>query len=181
MTMTQPFINIKAKANHNAVFLMLLALVLFFITLIVSQYYWRTYRLILVFTYLLVIVIMFTGLLKRTEPRISFQLTPTGIQYYHRHGSWMFNWQQIKNISTVKEVVGFTTITLPYVGIQLKNLDELAEQISPRLANRLIHEQRPLLRFSIMQNLLSLEEIQLNFNPYTLESGKIITGPLAAF
>jgi len=78
-------------------------------------------------------------------------------------------------------VVGIATVALPYVGIQLKSIDVLAEQISPRLANKLIHEQRPLLSFSVMQNLLSLEETQLNFNSFSLASGKIIKGPLAAF
>ena len=181
MTTPPPFINIKAKANHHAVFLMLLAVVIFIITLIVSQHYWRNYRLILVFIYLLALVIMFTGLLKRSEPRVSFQLTPQRIQYHHRHGNWTLNWQQIQNINTIKEVAGLTTVALPYVGIRLKSVDALAEQISPRLANRLIHEQRPLLSFSVMQHLLSLEETQLNFNPFTLASGKIIKGPLAAF
>jgi len=181
MTTTPPFINIKAKANQHAVFLMLLAVVIFIITLMVSQHYWRSHRLILVFIYLLTLVIMFTGLLKRSEPRVSFQLTPQRIQYHHRHGNWTLNWQQIQNINTIKEVVGLTTVALPYIGIQLKSVDALAEQISPRLANRLIHEQRPLLSFSVKQHLLSLEETQLNFNPFTLESGKIIKGPLAAF
>jgi len=181
MTTPPPFINIKAKANQHAVFLMLLAVVIFIITLIVSQHYWRSHHLIFVFIYLLTLVIMFTGLLKRTEPKVSFQLTPQRIQYHHRQGNWTLNWQQIQNINTIKEVVGLTTVVLPYVGIQLKNVDALAEQISPRLANRLIHEQRPLLSFSVMHNLLSLEETQLNFNPFTLESGKIIKGPLAAF
>ena len=181
MTTPPPFINIKAKANQHSVFLMLLAVIIFIITLIVSQYYWRSHRLILIFIYLLTLVIMFIGLSKRSEPRVSFQLTPQRIQYHHRHGNWTLNWQQIQNINTIKEVVGLTTVTLPYIGIQLKSVDALAEQISPRLANRLIHEQRPLLSFSVKQHLLSLEETQLNFNPFTLESGKIIKGPLAAF
>jgi len=178
---TPPFINIKAKANQHAVFLMLLAVVIFIITLIVSQHYWQSYRLSLVFIYLLALVIMLTGLLKRSEPRVSFQLTPQRINYHHRQGEWMLNWKQIQNINTINEVVGLSTVALPYIGIQLKSVDSLAEQISPRLANRLIHEQRPLLSFSVMQHLLSLEETQLNFNPFTLESGKIIKGPLAAF
>lgn len=181
MTTPAPFIHIKAKANQHAVFLMLLAVVIFITTLIVSQHYWRSHRLILIFIYLLAVVIMFTGLLKRSEPRVSFQLTPQGIQYHHRHGNWTLNWQQIQNINIIKEVVGLTTTSLPYIGIRLKSVDVLAEQISPRLANRLIHEQRPLLSFSVMQHLLSLEETQLNFNPFTLASGKTIKGPLAAF
>lgn len=176
-----PFINIKAKANHHGAFLMLLAVIIFITALIASQYYWRSDRLILIFIYLLALIIMFTGLLKRTEPKVSFQLTPQHIQYNHRHGKWTLNWQQIHSINTIKEVVGFTAIELPYIGIRLKNIDILAEQISPRLANRLIHEQRPLISFSVMSNLLSLEETQLNFNPFILESGKIIKGPLAAF
>jgi len=32
-----------------------------------------------------------------------------------------------------------------------------------------------------MHHLLSLEEIQINFNPFILETGKIVKGPLAAF
>lgn len=181
MTTPSPFINIKAKANHHAVFLMLLAVVIFSITLILSQYYWRSHRLILIFIYLLALVILFTGLLKRSEPSVSIALTPQGIQYHHRHGNWTLNWQQIQSMNTIKEVVGLTSVTLPYVGIRLKSVDSLVDHISPRLANRLIHEQRPLLSFSVMQQLLTLEEVQLNFSPYILESGKQIKGPLAAF
>lgn len=181
MNIPSPFINIKAKANHHAVFLILLAVVIFIITLILSQYYWRSQRLILIFIYLLALVILFTGLLKRSEPSVSMILTPRDINYHHRYGNWTLTWQQIQSINTIKEIVGLSTVVLPYVGIRLKSLDSLAEQISPRLANRLIHEQRPLLIFSVQQQLLSFEEIQLNFTPYTLGSGKIIKGPLAAF
>ena len=181
MTTPPPVINIRAKANQHAVFLILLAGVIFLITLFLSQYYWRSHRLILIFFYLLTLVISFTGILKRSEPSVSIALTPQRIQYYHRHGHWTLAWQQIQSINTIKETVGLSTIVLPYVGIKLKSLDILAEQISPRLANRLIHEQRPLIRFAVMQNLLLLEEVQLNFTPYSLESGKKIKGPLAAF
>ena len=180
-TTLPPSIDIKAKANQHAFFLILLAVIIFTITLIVSQQYWRSHHLILVFIYLLALVIMFTGLLKRTEPKVSFQISPQCIHYHHRQGKWMLNWRQIQNINTINEVVGLSTVTLPYIGIRLQNLDTLAEQISPRLANRLIHEQRPLLSFSVMQRLLSLEETQINFTPFILKSGKIIKGPLAAF
>lgn len=180
MTST-PFIHIKAKGNHHAVFLILLAFALFFITLLISQYYWRSYRLTFIFIYLSILVILFTGLLKRSEPEVSIQLTPEHIQYRHRHGQWTLYWPQIQNINAINETVGLSTVALPYIGIKLKNIDILAEQISPRLANRLIHEQRPLLSFSVMQHLLSLEEIQLSFEPYTLASGHVIKGPLAAF
>jgi len=181
MKVLAPVINIKAQANQHAFFLMLLAIVIFLITLTVSQFYWHSHHLVLIFVYLIAIVVMLTGLLKRFEPKVSLQLSPLKIQYNHRHGKWSLNWQQIQTINTIKEVVGLSTVTLPYIGIRLKNIDALAEQISPRLANRLIHEQRPLLSFAVRQNLLSVEETQLNFEPFTLSSEKIIKGPKAAF
>jgi len=57
----------------------------------------------------------------------------------------------------------------------------LAKQISPRLANRLIHEQKPLLAFAVKQQRLTLEQCQLSFEPFELPSGELLKGPLAAF
>lgn len=176
-----PVINIKAKANQHGVFLMLLAVVIFFCTLVVSEYYWRSHHLIMVFFYLLAIVIFFTGVLKRSEPEISFEISPQYLQYNHRQGKWTLTWQQIHNINTIREVVGLATIELTYIGIKLKNIEDVAAQISPRLANRLIHEQRPLLSFALVNQLLTLEDTQLNFEPYVLSSGDLVKGPIAAF
>ena len=36
-----PIINIKAQANHHAMFLLLIGWVLLLLTLLVSQYYWQ--------------------------------------------------------------------------------------------------------------------------------------------
>ncbi|MCI2285433.1 DUF2982 domain-containing protein [Colwellia sp. MSW7] len=176
-----PVINIKAKANHHAVFLILLAVAMIFSLMVVSQYYWRTHHLVLVFCYLLSIVVLFTGVLKHSEPELSFEITPHYLRYNHRHGKWTLSWQQIHNINTIREVVGLATVELTYIGIRLKNIEELVEQISPRLANRLIHEQRPLLSFALKHQLLTLEDTQLNFDPFVLSSGNVIKGPIAAF
>jgi hypothetical protein len=70
---------------------------------------------------------------------------------------------------------------LPFVGIRLTAIATLATSISPRLANRLIHEQRPLLAIAIRLQLISFEQSQLNFSPFTLANGEKIKGPLAAF
>ena len=45
----------------------------------------------------------------------------------------------------------------------------------------MIHEQKPLMALAIIQGLLTIEESQLNFNDFTLSSGRNIKGPLAAF
>ncbi len=181
MTTRLPVINIKAQANHHAIFLLLVGWLLLLLTLLVSQYYWQTLRLVLMFIFLLAVVVIITGLAKYLQPQFSYHITPKRLEYHHRYGKWQLAWQQIQAIKPIIEVCGLTTVALPYIGIRLVNLEALAQQISPRLANRLIHEQQPLLKFAFMQQSLSLEQIQLNFTPFILQSGLKISGPIAAF
>lgn len=181
MTTPLPIINIKAQANHHAVFLLLIGCTLLLLNLLVSQYYWQTQRLVLMFIFLVALVLIITGLAKYFQPQFSYRITPRKLKYQHIYGNWELAWQQIQAINPIREVSGITTISLPYIGIRLVNLDILAKQISPRLANRLIHEQQPLLKFSFVQQYLSLEQIQINFTPFTLQSGLIVSGPIGAF
>lgn len=176
-----PVINIKAQSSHHALFLMLVALIITLCTFVFSQGYWRQFHLVIIFIYLCSLVIFITGLAKHLEPKYSLSLNPDGIKYQHRYGHWTVPWQQIQRISLINETSGLATIQLPYIGIRLLNLSTLADNISPRLANRLIHEQKPLIAFAMSQNLLPLEQSLINFDPFVLASGEILTGPLAAF
>lgn len=181
MKKTLPVIKIKAQSNHHAFFLMLVALIITLATLVFSQGYWRQFHLVIIFIYLSALVIFITGLAKYLEPQYSLCLNPKGIKYQHRYGHWKIDWPQVQRISLINETSGLTRIQLPYIGIRLINLSTLADQISPRLANRLIHEQKPLVAFAVSQNLLPLEQGLLSFDPFVLSSGEILTGPLAAF
>ncbi len=176
-----PIINIKAQGNHHAIFLLLVGWSLLLLTLLISQYYWQTLRLVLMFISLVALVVIITGVTKHLQPQFSYLITPKKLKYQHIYGNWHLTWQQIQAINPIKEVCGLTTIDLPYIGIRLVNLEALAQQISPRLANRLIHEQQPLLDFAFVQRLLSLEQIQLDFTPFTLHSGASISGPIGSF
>lgn len=181
MTTPLPIINIKAQGNHHAIFLLLVGLTLLMVTLLVSQYYWQTMKLVLIFIFLATLVVIITGLAKYFQPQFSYHITPKKLTYLHIYGNWQLSWQQIQSMNPIREVSGINTISLPYIGIRLVNLEALAQQISPRLANRLIHEQQPLLKFAFIQQSLSLEQIQINFTPFTLQSGLKVSGPIAAF
>jgi len=181
MSTLPPTIKIKAKAKHHSLFLILIGSALMLVTIVLSHYYWQALKLVLIFLILLALIIIMTGLLKRLEPKYSLLLNPLGMDYCHRYGHWHLDWQQIRNIKQLNETSGLIRLELPYVGIRLHDLDSFVKQISPRLANRLIHEQKPLIAFAIIHQLLSLEQGQLNFSPYQLLSGKIVKGPLAAF
>jgi Ca2+/Na+ antiporter len=181
MTTPVPSINIKAQASHHAIFLLLVGFILLLLTLLVGQHYWHTLKLVLIFIFLVALVVIITGLAKYLQPQFSYHITPKKLEYQHIYGQWQLAWQQIQAIKPIRETYGLNTITLPYIGIRLVNLETLAKQISPRLANRLIHEQQPLLKFAFVQQSLSLEEIQINFSPFTLQSGLQVSGPIAAF
>lgn len=176
-----PIIEIKAQSNHHALFLMLVASITFMATVILSQGYWRQFQLVITFIYLSELVLFIAGLAKYLQPKHSLSLNPIGISYQHSYGRWQLDWQQIQQISLMNETLGLTQVQLPYIGIRLIQLSTLATQISPRLANRLIHEQRPLIAFAIKLKLITLEQSQLNFAPFTLVSGDVLKGPLAAF
>ncbi|TYK65180.1 DUF2982 domain-containing protein [Colwellia echini] len=176
-----PFINIKAQSNHHAIFLMLTAVFVTFTTLAFSQGHWLQFKLVLIFIYLSALVVFITGLAKYLEPIYSLRLSPKGIYYHHRYGRWQLDWQQIQRIALMNETYGLTQVQPPYIAIRLLDLSVLPNQISPRLANRLIHEQRPLIALAIRLDYLTLEQSQLNFDPYILPSGEVLKGPIAAF
>lgn len=176
-----PTIKIRAQTNHHGMFLLLVGWFFLLLTLLVGQYYWHQLKLVLIFIVLATLVIMVTGLTKVLQPRFSYSITPVRLNYQHICGNWQLTWQQIQAIKPIRETYGLSTLDLPYIGIRLNNLDELAKQISPRLANRLMHEQKPLLKFAYVQQLLSLEQIQINFSPFITQSGGNISGPIAAF
>lgn len=178
--MSSPEIEIKAQAKHNAYSLIIIGFSLFFTVLIFSQNYWQQAKLILILLLLVSFVIIFLGITKHIEPLNSFKLTPDKLTYHHKYGHWKIIWKNIRRIAQVKETVGIEYIELPYIGIKLESLMSIIDNISPRLASRLIHEQRPLIYFCLQHRLLTLEQVTINFSPFKFND-ITIKGPVAAF
>ncbi len=95
MTSPLPVINIKAQSSHHALFLMLLAAVIFVITWLSSQHYPQKNQLVFIFIYLTSLVIFITGLAKYIQPQFSLTLSPKGIIYQHNSGYWRLDWRQV--------------------------------------------------------------------------------------
>ncbi|AZQ86051.1 DUF2982 domain-containing protein [Colwellia sp. Arc7-635] len=181
MTINNTPIRIKAIARHHGLFITLTGLCALILVAWCCSYYWQQARFPLLFMVLACLVTIFIGLLKLAEPIHSLILSPKTLIFNHRHGSWQFSWHQIRNIHSVTNTVGITREELNYVGIKLNSIEDLANNISLRLANRMIHEQKPLIQYCIKHQLLTFEQGILNFEPYVLTSGEIVKGPLAAF
>lgn len=176
-----PCITIKPKANNHGIFLTGIGALLFLFCLTLSYFFWQQAKLILIFINLVAVVIAIIGFAKLLAPKISFFITPAFICYQHRHGKWRLLWQDIHLINPVKENRGLDTDVLPYLGLQLCSIDCLAGNISPRMANRLIHEQRPLTMYCLLNNLMTPEQGALNFMPFVLNDGTSLKGPVACF
>ena len=181
MTTTTAKLLIKPLGRHHGLFLCLVGSILLLLTLFCSHYFWLQYRMPLMLMVLISVVIVFIGSLKLSEPQHSFILTPQKLHFARRYGYWQLKWSKIKVIKQVTETCGIEQYHLPYIGIALTNITAIANNISPRLASRLLHEQRPLLAFCLRHQLIAPEQSVINFDAFTSNDGYQITGPVAAF
>lgn len=178
--MQQESIKIRPSANNHGLFLIMVSALLFIITLSLAEAYWQQWRLVFIALYLISVVILFTGVLKKIQPQYSFLLTKEKLIFQHRVGQWQLLWSQIRYMAPLTSTRGIDVQTLPYIGIKLTDRSALEQCISNRLASRLIHEQRPLLIWALSHQLITLEESLINFSPYK-GNKQLIKGPKAAF
>lgn len=176
-----PNIYIKAVSRHHGLFITLSGLILLMVVVLLGSHYWLEAKFPLLFLLLVSMVAIFIGLLKLAEPKHSLILSKEALNFNHRHGQWQLLWKDIRNVFPVTNTQGIHRVELNYVGIRLKDLHVIYGNISLRLANRLIHEQKPLIQYCIKNHLISFEQGIINFEPYILPNGDVIKGPLAAF
>jgi len=181
MTKSNNIIKIKAIARHHGLFITLTGFISLLLVAWLCSYYWQQARFPLMFMVLTCLVTIFIGLLKLAEPAYSLIITTESLTFHHRYGRWQFSWPQNRTIHSVTNTVGITREELNYVGIKLNSIDSIVNNISLRLANRMIHEQKPLIHYCLKQQLITFEQAILNFDPYILKDGTVIKGPLAAF
>ncbi|REL26864.1 DUF2982 domain-containing protein [Thalassotalea euphylliae] len=175
-----PEIKIRPVANNHGQFLTFLGVIGVLISIAVSHHFWAEFRMVIALLLLASLVTFFIGFAKRLEPEHSFSITPQGITFQHKYGSWKLPWSDILRFEQLNVQVGLDRRPLPYIGVRLGSCDNLINSITPRLASRLPHEQRPLLTMAITQSLLTIEQAQINFSPYK-HNDKLIKGPIALY
>lgn len=181
MTEESEQITIKAVARKNALFLTVVGAVGLLFSILLTNFWWDSMRLVLVLLLLVSFLVMLVGLFKHLEPDNSFVLTPSRLQHFHRHGNWQVSWDNIMIIDQPKVTQGVESKELNYIGIKLRDINMISQAISPRLANRLLHEQRDLHILRCQLAGVSLFEGLLNDTPYKVAKGKKITGPVGAW
>jgi len=159
---------------------MLLGFILMSISMLINNFFWNDYKYQLMLILFASCMVFLTGFLKYSELDISYRLTRDKLYFYHRNGCWDITWNNIVRIGNVSSYSGFEHIQLSYIGIKLKDIELIAQNISPRLANKLIHEQRELLILAARNREIVLDSGLISFDPFIL-NGKTYKGPIAAW
>ncbi|KGJ99684.1 hypothetical protein ND16A_3784 [Thalassotalea sp. ND16A] len=158
----------------------MLGVILLLSSFVLNHLFWHEFKLQLMLLMFSCFIVLLLGLGKYSEPDISYNISKVAIRFNHRFGSWQVNWQDIISFGEVRANNGFAVFSLPYIGIKLNKLDNIANHISPRLANKLLHEQQELISLAVKYEQISKAQAILNFSPYQLQ-GKTIKGPVAAW
>ncbi|MCL1088527.1 DUF2982 domain-containing protein [Shewanella profunda] len=128
-------------------------------------------------------IALILGLAKVYEPETTISLDEQGLIYFHRRGKVFIAWDNIQRVDIPRVTQGINTIELSYLGIKLKHLNPILDNISLRLATGLLTEQRPLLvtAASQQEDLATLETYMgTEFSPLVIE-GDRYRGVLAMF
>jgi len=173
-------ISIYPKSKKHSRFLMMLGCVFISFSMLLNSFLWSDFKYQLMLVLFASCIVFLTGYLKYTEPEMSYKLSRERLHFYHRNGSWNIAWNEITRIDNVSSRSGLNHIQLPYIGIKLKSIECIAQNISPRLANKLIHEQRDLLVLAARNNEIVLDSGLISFEPFTLNK-KTYKGPIAAW
>jgi hypothetical protein len=91
------------------------------------------------------LMMAFIGISKLAEPRLSLSLCRDCLQYHHKYGGWILKWGNIQRIDQPRIHLGWDLVALPYIGLKIKDYDDFLTLITPRLAVRLLTEQRAVL------------------------------------
>ena len=98
---------------------------------------------------ILLLLGIFVGYSKLTEPFYAVELCPQGVRYHHRRGSWLLPWQAFSQVwvPTLAEQGD-----VAFVGFKVTDYDSFLESLPLRLAVKLLVEQRHLLLAALRQN-----------------------------
>ncbi|MFY8274109.1 DUF2982 domain-containing protein [Pseudoalteromonas sp. SSDWG2] len=141
--------------------------------------------LVAIFLLTTAIVGIIIGYLKIREPFFSLFLDNQKLSYNHKYGWWQIDVHNIAKVGVPHITVQAQQIDLNVVGITLKDEDAFLKRLSPRLAGRLLVEQRHYLMQAIKAYCQDGKECPAHWlvedTEYTSTSGYGYTGLLAMF
>ncbi|SFD19888.1 DUF2982 domain-containing protein [Pseudoalteromonas denitrificans] len=172
---------IKSQAHRNEFSTMLLGILLGCVCIFTAFFLWHQYKIHIMIFSIISVLIICISIFKYFEPKFCLGLTDEKLFYYHKQGQWSINWNNVLLIHQPKMSNNVENKNIGFIGIKLRSYDCETNNITPRLANHLLHEQKPLLILGYHSNNIEVEQTQINFSPFKTSNGQNITGPIAAW
>lgn len=177
-------VNLRALANRNSIEFMIvggvaLLVIMLFVSLRATEI---TVLEIALLTTAISAVIL--GFFKSQEPFYSFTLSECNLKYNHKYGSWQLKHENIKMVGVPSIANDFETLELNAVAIKLNNIDDFLLALSPRLACKLLIEQRHIFLQAVKihcKNGTCPSEWLVEPSEFRSDSGQTYTGLIAMF
>ncbi|OLQ73357.1 hypothetical protein BIT28_21765 [Photobacterium proteolyticum] len=131
---------------------------------------------------LAIVTLLIIAIKQAQEPELSFTLTFMHIQFHSPSGGWLARWKNIAEIGPATIANQGWHQPIPWVGIRLKDYEEFLDAICPRIASKILLEQRALLflAYKRMDNPPhEIEDMLFDDTHYIGRSGKTFKGLLA--
>ena len=128
------------------------------------------------------LTLLIIAIKQSNESDLSFTLTFMHIQFHSSAGGWLARWRNIMEIGPVTLSYEGWHRPLPWVGIKLKDYDEFLGSICPRIASKLLLEQRGLLILAYKRADVpphDIEDMLFDDTHYVTHDGNVIKGLLA--
>lgn len=129
-------------------------------------------------------IFMLLGIGKVIEPPVSLVITPEGIRYLHRRGEWHIRWENIIRFDVPRVNRILELEDAPFIGFRLHTIEDVLDDISPRLASALLFEQRQLLTMALRHQAPDREDYTPYFDipdSYTSPNGTVYKGLIGIF
>ncbi|MEL0648091.1 DUF2982 domain-containing protein [Pseudoalteromonas agarivorans] len=137
-----------------------------------------------IFLVSLCIAAIFVGFLKTQEPYYSVVLSDSELIYHHKYGHWCMSWGNFHHSGIPKVEDGIDYLELNAVGVKVNDIDEFLSNIAPRIAGKLLIEQRNLFMQVVQKHCKNgncPSEWLIEDTHYISLKGKSYTGLIAMF
>lgn len=128
------------------------------------------------------VTLLIIGIKQAQDPEVSFTLTFMHLQFHSPYGGWLARWRNIAEIGPATVAYQGWHQPIPWVGVRLKEYDEFLESICPRIASKILMEQRALLIMAYRRAEHPphhIEDMLFDDRHYITRSGHTLKGLLA--
>lgn len=173
---------IKSTTTKPGGYLLILSLVAFIVVGLIVLLYPEANSAAIAVLLLAALTMLIVAFKQAQEPELSFTLTFMHIQFHSPTGGWLARWKNIAEIGPATVSYQGWYQAMPWVGIKLKDYEEFLDSICPRIASKILIEQRGLLlaAYKRAENPpYEIEDMLFDDTYYVTRSGKILKGLLA--